>query len=298
MAVRRALMSFVLVGLLATTACGPQDGESKAAAAPEQKQNRRLHDLLPAKIRKSGRLTVAQGNNFPPLVFLDSDNKSVIGMEPDLMKAIGQVLGVKLAFSQTNFDSLIAGVRAHRYDLAIQAMLDKPERREHITFVDYFKTSSSVLVHEQDAKKISSLGDLCGRSVAVEQGTAQVDDAKAQSGKCRKAGRPAVKSLVFPDTVGCIQALSTARADAFVGGTPTVVYHAGKSAGELKQVGRSYRFLPYGILVDKQDTSLVKAVQGALRELMDNGTYKKILKAWKLSSGALRQATVDDGGAS
>ncbi|MEU1786774.1 ABC transporter substrate-binding protein [Streptomyces sparsogenes] len=296
MAVRRALMSLVLAGLVTTTACGPSGGEPKSAA-PKQKVDQRLHDLLPAKIKKSGRLAVAQGNNYPPLVFLDSDNKTVIGMEPDLMKAIGEVLGVKIDFSQTSFDSLIAGVHAHRYDLAIQAMLDKPERREHITFVDYFKTSSSVLVHAQDATKIGSLGDLCGKSVAVEQGTAQVDDAKAQSDTCRKAGKPAVKTLVFPDTVGCIQALSTSRADAFVGGTPTVVYHAGQSGGKLKEVGKPYRYLPYGILVDKQDTALVKAVQGALSELMRNGTYRKILKTWKLSSGALDRATVNGGAA-
>jgi polar amino acid transport system substrate-binding protein len=294
MALRRALISLALVGLGATTACGPTSSESRATA-PKQKVDQRLHDLLPAKIKKSGKLAVAQGNNYPPLVFLDSDNKTVIGMEPDLMKAIGEVLGVKINFSQASFDSLIAGVQAHRYDLAIQAMLDKPERRENITFVDYFKTSSSILVHAQDATKIGSLGDLCGKSVAVEQGTAQVDDAEAQSDKCRKAGKSAVKTLVFPDTVGCIQALSTSRADAFVGGTPTVVYHAGQSAGKLKKVGEPYRYLPYGILVDKKDTSLVKAVQGALSELMNNGTYQKILKTWKLSSGALDRATVNGG---
>ena len=207
MAVRRALLSLVLVGLVAMTACSPTDGEPRAAA-PKQKMDQRLHDLLPAKIRKSGRLAVAQGNNYPPLVFLDSDNKTVIGMEPDLMKAIGEVLGVKVDFSQTNFDSLIAGVHAHRYDLAIQAMLDKPERREgHLRRL--LQDQQFDAGPGQGRSKISRSAISVRKAGAVEQGTAQADDAEQQNQKCTEAGKPAVKVLVFPDTVGCMQAVST-----------------------------------------------------------------------------------------
>ncbi|MFC7648710.1 ABC transporter substrate-binding protein [Streptosporangium lutulentum] len=288
-----------LAGLLSVAACGgndPADGKA-TVAAPAQQKDQGLYDLLPDKIKQSGTLNIAAGHNYPPLVFLDTDNTSITGLEPELMKAIGQVMGVKVTFNQASFDSLIAGVQARRYDLAVQAMLDTPERRGKVTFVDYFKTSSSLLVQEKDAASVASLDDLCGKVTAVEQGTAQVDDAQQQAKKCSAAGKAELKVLVFPDTVGCIQAVSTGRANAFIGGTPTVAYQAGQSGGQMKQVGQPYRFLPYGILVNKEDQSLVKAVQGALQELMDNGSYAKILTKWQVSSGALDKAMVDGGSA-
>jgi polar amino acid transport system substrate-binding protein len=300
---RAASAGVALAGLLPLlAACGGSpsaDAGGKGPAADSgpaaQRKDAQLAALLPQKVRDSGELVVAEGDDYPPLVSLGSDNKTLIGMEPELMTAVGQVLGVKVKFSKASFDSIIGGVQSRRYDLAIQAMLDKPERQQHVTFVDYFKTSSAILVQQKNAESIGSLGDLCGRTAAVENGTAQVDDVDAQAKKCKAAGKPAAKPLVFPDSVGCFQALSTGRADAFVGGTPTVAYQAEQSHGQMKQVGKPYRFLPYGILVNKQDKKLVEAVRQALQKVMNNGTYGKILKRWDVESGALDRATVNGG---
>ncbi|NBE56013.1 ABC transporter substrate-binding protein [Streptomyces boluensis] len=299
---RAAVAGVALAGLLSLlTACGgtPSAGADRTgpaadgAAPAAQHKDAKLAALLPKKVRDSGELVVAEGDDYPPLVSLASDNKTLVGVEPELMRAIGQVLGVKVKFSTASFDSIIGGVQSRRYDLAIQAMLDKPERRQHVTFVDYFKTSSSMLVQQKDASAVKSLGDLCGRTAAVEKGTAQVEDVEAQAKKCKAAGKPAAKTLVFPDSVGCFQALSTGRANAFVGGTPTVAYQAEQSKGQLSQVGEPYNFLPYGILVNKQDKDLVDAVRQALQKVIDNGAYGKILKRWNVESGAVDRATVN-----
>ncbi|MFB7225080.1 ABC transporter substrate-binding protein [Streptomyces sp. NPDC056227] len=289
-----------LLPLLAACGGTPSSDATRPGPAAEggpaaQRKDAKLAALLPQKVRESGELIVAEGDDYPPLVSLGSDNKTLVGMEPELMRAVGQVLGVKVKFSKASFDSIIGGVQSRRYDLAIQAMLDKPERQQHVTFVDYFKTSSAILVQQKNAESIGSLGDLCGRTAAVENGTAQVDDVEAQAKTCKAAGKPPAKALVFPDSVGCFQALSTGRADAFIGGTPTVAYQAKQSNGQMRQVGKPYRFLPYGILVNKQDKDLVDAVRQALQKLMDNGAYGKILKRWDVESGVLDRATVNGG---
>lgn len=300
--IRRATTAAValaaVIPLLAACGGSPEaadvapGGGAKPTAQPKDEK---LAAMLPQKVKDSGELVVATGDDYPPLVLLAPDNKTRTGLEPELMTALGQVLGVKVTYSTASFDSIISGVQSRRYDLAIQAMLDKPERQQQVTFVDYFKTSSSILVQQKNAETIGSLGDLCGRTVAVEKGTAQVEDVEAEAKKCAAANKPAVKPLVFPDSVGCFQALSTGRADAFVGGTPTVTYQAKQSNGQLKQVGEPYRFLPYGILVNKEDKALVSSVQKALQKLIDSGEYGKILQRWELQSGALERATVNGG---
>jgi polar amino acid transport system substrate-binding protein len=52
---------------------------------------------------------------------------------------------------------------------------------------------------------------------------------------------------------------------------------------------------PYGIGIQKSDTQLRTAVQQALQKLISDGTYGKILAAWGMSAGAVKQATVDAG---
>ncbi|MFL6051685.1 MAG: ABC transporter substrate-binding protein, partial [Actinoallomurus sp.] len=42
--------------------------------------------------------------------------------------------------------------------------------------------------------QVGSLAALCGHSVGVERGTTQADDAKAQDGKCKTAGKDGVKA--------------------------------------------------------------------------------------------------------
>ncbi|MER8161255.1 ABC transporter substrate-binding protein [Streptomyces sp. NPDC094472] len=281
---------------LTVTACGGTATVNQSKV-PEQRVDPALRALLPRDIRDKGSITSAVGNDYPPLSLLDIDNKTVIGAEPDLIHAVGQILGVRVHLVQANFDSIIGGVRSQRYDVAIQAMLDKKERQSQVTFVDYMKTSSSILASRKAAGNIRSLTSLCGSQVAVEQGTSQVDDVAAQAEKCAANGKPELEKLVFPDSVGCFQALSTGRADAFVGGTPTVVYQAEMSHGRFRTAGEPYRFLPYGILINKEEPTLVRAVRGALQKLIDNGTYAKILKQWNIRSGALKSATVNGGAA-
>jgi polar amino acid transport system substrate-binding protein len=295
---RTAVLPLALAALVTSTvtACGGAATVNQSTV-PRQRVDPELRALLPEDIRDKKSLTSAVGNDYPPLSLLDIDNKTVIGAEPDLIRAIGQILGVRVHLVQANFDSIIGGVRSHRYDVAIQAMLDKKERQSQVTFVDYMKTSSSILASEKAADGVRSLKSLCGSQVAVEQGTSQVDDVAAQAKKCAADGKPKLEKLVFPDSVGCFQALSTGRADAFVGGTPTVVYQAKMSHGRFRTAGDPYRFLPYGILINKEERALVKAVRGALQKLIDNGTYAKILKQWNISSGALKRATVNGGAA-
>ena len=68
--------------------------------------------MLPADIKESGTVRVASGVSFPPMEYFDTDNKTVLGFDADLGKALGEVLGVEFEFQNTNFDGIIGGLAA------------------------------------------------------------------------------------------------------------------------------------------------------------------------------------------
>ena len=57
----------------------------------------------------------------------------------------------------------------------MSAMSVNPERRQSVDFVEYFNAGSGIIVAEGNPKAIKSADDLCGKKVAVQEGTIQVD---------------------------------------------------------------------------------------------------------------------------
>lgn len=284
----------LLVGGLSACSSNADPKPVDTAASTVAKDNT-IAALLPQSIRDAGTLRVATSDDYPPLEMLAADNKTITGAEPELVTAIGDVLGVETKLTKVAFDSLISGIHADRFDIAIQAMLDTPERQEQVNFVDYFNTSTTMLVKSENAKTYTELDTLCGKSIAVESGTGQVDLAAQQSADCTANGKEAIVVLDFPDTVACLQSVVTGRTEAFLGGTPTIAYQADKSNGALAATGTPINLKPYGILVPKENTELTEAVRAALQKLMDDGTYDEILAKYGLQDGSIAEAIVNGG---
>ena len=162
---------------------------------------------LPAAIKSSGTVRVASGVSFPPMEFFDTDNKTVLGFDADLGAALGQVLGVKFEFQNTNFDGIIGGLDAGRYDLSLTSMIDKKSRQTTVDFIDYLNSGVTFMVKKGNPSGLKDKLDLCGKSAAVEKsatGDLSVDDITKE---CTAAGKPAVKKQPFPDQASAVQAL-------------------------------------------------------------------------------------------
>lgn len=102
---RATALPLALAALLTptVTACGGTTTVNQSKV-PEQRVDPALRALLPKDIRDKGSLTSAVGNDYPPLSLLDIDNKTVIGAEPDLIRAVGQILGLRVHLVQANFE--------------------------------------------------------------------------------------------------------------------------------------------------------------------------------------------------
>lgn len=290
------LTAVVLALMLLAAACGSSKddaktdttsgGSSTTIAAIEVDEA--LAAMLPEKIKSAGKIVVATDASYPPNEFFGEDNTTIEGMDVDLGKAIGEVLGVEVVFENATFDEIIPALGT-RYDIGMSSFTDSKEREQTVDMVTYFQAGTSFLVQAGKNQDLTSLDAICGKKVGVEKGTVQLDDATAQSDTCTAAGKGAVDVQAFPDQAGANTALNSGQVDVVMLDTPVAEYQAKLSEGGFQVIGQSFGVAPYGVAVPKTPAyaGLSDSILGALRTLNRLGMYKRILAAWFLVDGAI-----------
>jgi polar amino acid transport system substrate-binding protein len=286
-----AMCSFIA---LLAAGCGSGSGTSTSttsAAAPSG-QVSAIAAEVPAAIKAKGTLAVAADATYAPNEFIGSDGHTVVGWDADLAKALGQVLGLKINMVNATFDTIIPGLASGKYNLGMSSFTDTKEREKTVDFVTYFVAGTSFYVKASGGPNITSLADLCGRRVAVEKGTTQQSDAEAQAAKCKSGGKANATVEVFNDQNAVNLALSSGRADVAMADSPVAAYQVKQSNGAFKLSGPPYGTAPYGIAIPKNN-GMAKPVLAALRQLIADGSYVKILEKWGVQGGAISSPAIN-----
>jgi polar amino acid transport system substrate-binding protein len=297
------LASLALPCVLAVAACGSSSSSSSGGAGASSSSSSTVASssapadptvakLVPSTIKSKGTLNVASDASYAPNEFVGPDGHTVIGMDADLVKALGAAMGLKVNIANVPFASILAGLAAGKDDMGASSFTDTKAREKTAGFVDYFVAGESFFTKAQGGVSIGGLSDLCGHTVAVEQGTIEKDDATTQNTKCKQAGKPGVTVLVFPDQNAANLALSSGRAQLGFADSPVVDYQVKKSNGQFKLVGQTFASAPYGLAVPK-NSGMAPAVLAALKVLMKNGTYTSILSHWGIQSGAISSPKIN-----
>jgi polar amino acid transport system substrate-binding protein len=302
----RKRVAIALVGALATAGlaagCGGGSSSSSTTSGSSSQLSatpginvpvdNKIAGQLPSDVKSSGKLTVAADATYAPDEFIAPDGHTVIGMDADLAKALAQAMGLTAEVKNVTFDSIIPGLAAHKYDLGMSSFTVTKEREKTVDFVTYLTAGTSFYVKASGGPDIQSLADLCGQTVAVEKGTTQEADATAQGKKCKSQGNPGVTVQVLPDQNAANLALSSGRAQVGMADSPVAAYIVEKSNGQFKLSGKPYGAAPYGIAMPK-DSGLAKPIQTALKDVIADGTYKKILTYWGLTQGAITNPEIN-----
>jgi len=221
------------------------------------------------------------------------DGHTIIGVEPDLGAEIGRVLGVRVQLVVTDFSTLLAQVKNNRLDLGMSAMTDTAERAKVADFVNYFTAGTAIVVQRGNPSGVSELNDLCGKVVAVEKATTQVD---LLSRTQRNCGGQRIVVQTFANNSDALLQLRTGRAVAVLNDLPPAVFLVNDVRTRSQyQLASTAQYEPglYGIVVAKNRVPLRDAVQGALKELQRSGVYADVLARWHVQSGAVQQITLN-----
>ena len=146
-----ALLALALLGL---TACG-----SAAPAASTEAPKDQLTRIL-----EKGEIVIAMEGNWAPWGYHD-DSDALVGYDADVGRAIAEKLGVKATFVEGEWDGLLAGLDAGRYDLVINGVDVTEDRKESYDFSDAYAYIHTALVVRADNEEIRSFEDLKGQTV-------------------------------------------------------------------------------------------------------------------------------------
>ena len=125
-----------------------------------------------AEVLEAGELVVATSPDFPPFEYLEGSE--VVGIEVDIMTLVCEALGVDLVIQQIDFDSVLAGVQAARFDCGMSGITASEERARNMLFSDVYYIAAQAIVVPADSD-ITSKADLEGKKVSVQTGTTAED---------------------------------------------------------------------------------------------------------------------------
>jgi polar amino acid transport system substrate-binding protein len=282
----------VAMAVSMTTACGGAT-PSATTQAHQASFDRALHDKLPESILDRGVIRVGTDASYAPMSSFAPDGRTIVGMEPDLGQQIGHILGVRIAFVDTDFTKLLPYVVSGHLDIAMSAMTDTPARAKTVDFVNYFSAGTSIVVRHGNPTAVTDIKDLCGKIVAVEKGTTQVDLLARAQTNCVEKG---ITVKTFETNSDALLQLRTGRAAAVLNDLPPAVFLVNDPRTRSQyQLASTTQYEPglYGIVVAKGQPGIRDAIQGACEELLRTGGYATVLDRWRVRSGAIERITVN-----
>ncbi len=275
-----------------STATGSPGGGSSSNPAAGVKADPALAAKVPKSISSDGIIKSGTDATYAPNEFLDKDGKTVIGFDVDLFKAVAAKLGLKAVVSPAPFNAIIPGVSSGKYDIGVSSFTINKEREQQTNMVSYFSAGTQWATKKGNPNKIDP-NNACGKKVAVQKATVQVDDVTARSAKCTSAGKPAIQIDQYQGQDQATAAVVSGKDEAMLADSPVIAYAVIQTKGQMEKLGAIYDSAPYGFVVAKKDTAFADALQGALKALIQDGTYKKILDAWYVGDGAMSNPQVN-----
>ena len=217
-------------------------------------------------VQKAGKLLIATSPDFPPFESLEGD--AVVGIEPDIMKLICDKLGVEAEFVQMDFDSVLIGIQAAKYDCAMSGITVTPARQKNMLFTDPYYNAAQVIV-VAEGSPITGKADLAGKVASVQTGTT------AESG-CQDEG---IEVQAFAANADAKAALTTGKVDAWVVDNLTAIQMVEEGDG-LVILDEKMTEEPYAFAFAMGSEDLVAAINSALAELVADGTVEGIFDSY------------------
>lgn len=247
---------------------------------------------LEAELIAPGSLVICSA--FPRARFSEYDAQgNPFGVDIDIALALAEELALEPEVREVEFENLINAIVERQCDIAVAGHFITQERLDLIDLIPYREGSISPVVTAGNPLAIDTLTDLCGRTVAIIEGTIYFDIIRglgeySDEGidqQCLNAGKPAVKLVEIDTEDDAVARLTAGDADAFIGNEAVALDRPAEFELSDAELPRLRNGIGHRLASPVLDAS----IRAALRTLIDDGTYAAILQRYGASSGALTE---------
>ncbi|PBC77818.1 polar amino acid transport system substrate-binding protein [Streptomyces sp. TLI_235] len=294
-----ALAAFLLAGCGADPVpAAPAAGASAVAAASHDvvsgvRKVDAVAALLPEDVRKSGTLRLGGAVGTPPSAFYpDPAKKSPAGLDVDIADAVGKVLGVTVRREDAAFETILPALGSGKYDVGTGNFGVTTARLKTIDFVTYIDDGQGFAVRKDDTRlqQVTDLVQLCGLTIGTGAGTTFETTLDARKNVCADAGRKPYEVRAFSDNGAVLTGLQQGRIDVVMSTINGLRHQAAQPAAGTRFLGEFHR-LDVGFAFRK-GSPLTPAFQGAVNQLIKDGTYARILQKWGTEDSAVTASQI------
>ena len=214
---------------------------------------------------QAGVLVMATNAEFPPYEY--HEGGSIVGIDAEIAAAIAEKMGCELQIEDIAFDAIIPEVTSGKADMGMAGMTVTEERMENVDFSTTYAIARQVVI-VAEGSGITSLADLEGKTIGVQQGT--TGDIYASE----EFGDDHIER--YAKGMEAVQALSQGKIDAVIIDNEPAKVFITENEG-LIILDEAYADEEYAIAVKKGNTVLLDQINKALEELKADGTLDAIV---------------------
>jgi len=219
-------------------------------------------------IKEKGVIRIAMSGAYPPFNFVNDQNE-VVGFDPSIGIEIARRMGLEAEIVTTNWDGIIGGLLANKYDAIVGSMTITEERDEVVDFVGpYYTTKRAIFT--KPGSEFTSIDQLGDAEVGVTLGETHEEWARERGWKVR----------TYKGLPELLLELENGRVDVIVNDSIAAILAMGEKGQEFETIEFETEEFGAGIAIREGNPALAAEMQAALDEMMEDGTYTEIAMEW------------------
>lgn len=178
----KVLLAVSAIGVIGMTGCSGNNRQTQGSSTPQTQEETRTQgetrteeesqeqeasqtDDLLAAIQDKGEIVIAMEGTWAPWTYHDEEDQ-LVGYDVEVGQLIAEKLGVEATFVEGEWDGLLAGLDAGRYDIMINGVEITDDRAEKYDFTDPYAYIRTAIIVDGDNEEITSYEDLEGKNTA------------------------------------------------------------------------------------------------------------------------------------